>query len=722
MVDKTKSSYIALAVLLFVITLLISSFRIVREYEFIGGKFIPNLWVAAQAEIEFLRFIDQLGAHVYRETENTDELAKRLYVLWSRLPLILQGSESEHVRAVSGAVQTIQALTATLERLEPSVLGLRKGDLATYREIYAALRPFEIPLHQIVAQTMQKDEEVAAAQREGIRAVYWEVLWCFLGMVASAVILVALLFRAVRNVSSLLRVAHAAEATAAQASRAKSEFLAAMSHEIRTPLTGVLGMADLLAAADLPEKERRYVDAIRTSGRHLLSVINDILDFSRIEAGKLELEQVDFSIPRSSKGPLADGAAGGRARARPQVRRSTSPPDRWSRATRPGCARCCSIWSATRSSSPIRAGSPCGPRAAQQMGTAWFCCASRSKTPASVLLQTSRATCSNPSPKPTDRPAGPTAAAGSGWRSASAWSQAMGGAIGVESTPGRGSTFWSEIPFARGDAAAAAKRSTSEPASIRPLRVLVVDDVAGNRELLEEMLARHGHEVLLAEDGAAAVELAARERPDVVLMDVQMPVMDGMEATRRIRRLPPPAGAVPILALTANVMAAERERYLACGMDRCLTKPVVWPDLFATLAESTSPSGSPTLRAAASEPRTTAPSSAAGSEPPLLDRSPSSILNDEKLAGLLQRVIVDAERACERCRTLPADSKELLREVHALKGTAGLFGLQRIGAAAADVQAAAGDEQATSTSAARLAAAVAATREALEEAELIRQG
>ncbi len=89
-----------------------------------------------------------------------------------------------------------------------------------------------------------------------------------------------------------------------------------------------------------------------------------------------------------------------------------------------------------------------------------------------------------------------------------------------------------------------------------------------NRELLEEMLGRHGHAVLLAEDGAAAVELAARERFDVVLMDVQMPVMDGMEATRRIRRLPPPAGAVPILALTANVMASERERYLAAGMDR----------------------------------------------------------------------------------------------------------------------------------------------------------
>ena len=583
--DKTKSSYIALAVLLFVITLLISSFRIIREYEFIGGKFIPNLWVAAQAEIEFLRFIDQLGAHVYRETENTDELAKRLYVLWSRLPLILQGSESEHVRAVSGAVQTIQALTATLERLEPSVLGLRKGDLATYSEIYVALRPFEIPLHQIVAQTMQKDEEVAAAQREGIRAVYWEVLWCFLGMVASAVILVALLFRAVRNVSSLLRVAHAAEATAAQASQAKSQFLAAMSHEIRTPLTGVLGMADLLAAADLPEKERRYADAIRTSGRHLLSVINDILDFTRIEAGKIELEQVDFSIPEvieSVRSLMAPQAA---ERGLTLKLDLTSPPDLVVQGdpTRLRQVLLNLVGNAlkfthqggviVRTASRPADGNGMVLLRFEVQDTGIGIAPDKQGNLFESFTQADRST---------SRTYG---GSGLGLAICKRLVQAMGGTIGVESTPGRGSTFWFEIPFARGDAAAAAKRSTSEPASIRPLRVLVVDDVAVNRELLEEMLARHGHEVLLAEDGAAAVELAARERPDVVLMDVQMPVMDGMEATRRIRRLPPPAGAVPILALTANVMAAERERYLACGMDRCLTKPVVWPDLFATLAE-----------------------------------------------------------------------------------------------------------------------------------------
>jgi CheY-like chemotaxis protein len=106
-----------------------------------------------------------------------------------------------------------------------------------------------------------------------------------------------------------------------------------------------------------------------------------------------------------------------------------------------------------------------------------------------------------------------------------------------------------------------------------------------NRELLRAMLGRHGHEVTFAQDGAEAVEWADRERFDLVLMDVRMPVMDGVEAARRIRRLPSPAGSVPILGLTANVMEAERRRCVEAGMDMILTKPVAWPQLFALLAE-----------------------------------------------------------------------------------------------------------------------------------------
>jgi CheY-like chemotaxis protein len=163
----------------------------------------------------------------------------------------------------------------------------------------------------------------------------------------------------------------------------------------------------------------------------------------------------------------------------------------------------------------------------------------------------------------------------------------MGGAIGVESAPGAGSLFWFEVPLEIGDLAgtAAAARPALDPGSTPPLRVLVAEDMRMNRELLRAMLGRHGHEVTFAQDGAEAVELAGRERFDLVLMDVRMPVMDGTEATRRIRRLPSPAGAVPILGLTANAMEAERRRCVEAGMDVILTKPVAWPELFALLAE-----------------------------------------------------------------------------------------------------------------------------------------
>ena len=131
----------------------------------------------------------------------------------------------------------------------------------------------------------------------------------------------------------------------------------------------------------------------------------------------------------------------------------------------------------------------------------------------------------------------------------------------------------------------AARSAIGARAADSPLRLLVVDDVAINRELLSEVLGRQGHEVLLAVDGAAALDLAGRVKLDVVLMDVQMPVMDGIEATRRIRRLPGPPATVPIFALSASMVASERQRYLAAGMDLCLSKPIVWPELFAALAE-----------------------------------------------------------------------------------------------------------------------------------------
>jgi signal transduction histidine kinase/ActR/RegA family two-component response regulator len=382
------------------------------------------------------------------------------------------------------------------------------------------------------------------------------------------------------------RDADEARAAAERAAGAKSSFLAAMSHEIRTPLTSVLGMADLLATEDLAERQDRYVEAIRVSGRHLLTILNDILDFSRIEADRLELERIDFSLGgvlgelRSLVAPQAaerdlDVAFELDEGAPPTVR---GDPTRLRQVLFNLLGNALKFTREGRISVAARQTARDGQVARLRFEVR--------DTGVGIPPERQPALFepfSQHDPSTTRRYGG----TGLGLAICKRLVEAMGGAIGVESAPGAGSLFWFEVPLEVGDsaAAAAAARPPSDPGSTPPLRVLVAEDMRMNRELLRAMLGRHGHEVAFAQDGAEAVELARRERFDLVLMDVRMPVMDGMEAARRIRRLPSPAGAVPILGLTANVMEAERRGCVEAGMDMILTKPVAWPELFALFAD-----------------------------------------------------------------------------------------------------------------------------------------
>jgi CheY-like chemotaxis protein len=161
---------------------------------------------------------------------------------------------------------------------------------------------------------------------------------------------------------------------------------------------------------------------------------------------------------------------------------------------------------------------------------------------------------------------------------------AMGGRIGVESEPGDGSRFWFEVTLGAGEAIRVAPNSGSAAQAPEPRRILLVEDVELNREIIRSMLERDGHEVAVAENGREAVRLVRGSTFDLVFMDIHMPVMDGIEATRLIRKFPPPKCDIPIIALTANVMAPEQQKCREAGMNDVLLKPVDWDRVRSCLA------------------------------------------------------------------------------------------------------------------------------------------
>ncbi len=503
---------------------------------------------------------------------------------------------------------------------------------------------------------------------------------------------------------SLAEARDAADAS----NRAKSDFVAVMSHEIRTPLTTVMGMADLVAAEELPERTRTYVQAIQASGRHLLAIVNDVLDLSRIEAVGLTLEEADFQVVdllEQVHWLMAPAAAergidlffdadiepgtivrGDSTRLRQVLLNLVSNAVKF---TPSGHVRV-----------EVRH-RPAGPdRLLLQVQVEDTGIGIPEDRQARLFLKFSQVS---------DRTERHYGGSGLGLAICRRLVEAMGGGIGVESHPGKGSRFWFEVPFALGDRQAVEEKVEFGPGSCAPRRILIVDDAEANRLLLADVLSRQGHEVIGAADGLQALELVRQGRFDLVLMDVQMPVMDGIEAARRIRTLPGAARDVPVVGLTANVLEEERQRCFAAGMSHCLSKPFVWADLFQVISQV---AGGP-------------PAADAGEQPilpaslPLFDRFGVHMAADGKAGQLLRQVMEDAERSYQRLAAMAMDREELLRETHKLKGTSGLFGLKRIRLAADQLHEAATDDRDLEEAMDVLARAVAATRGELQETGLV---
>jgi PAS domain S-box-containing protein len=488
-----------------------------------------------------------------------------------------------------------------------------------------------------------------------------------------------------------------ARAKAEIASKAKSSFIAIMSHEIRTPLTGILGMADLLNTEDLTPRQKSLVERLLRSGRVLLDLINDVLDFSKIEANKLTIERHSF-VPAdifNSVQELLDPIAQEKTVALEFTvadtlnQRMLGDPKRLRQIlvnltgnalkfTQKGSVSVTAECHPGDNSEMILdvavADTGIGISPADQKNLFKPYVQAEQSSTAQKIIGT-----------------------GLGLSISRLLVEAMGGQITVVSAEGIGSTFSFTIKLQQDRTQTLSAQRTlqsSNTDSLRPLKILAAEDNETSRYLIQTMLERKGHQIQTVENGALAVDAAKSAEFDIILMDMQMPVMDGKDAVREIRKLGGHHARIPIIALTADMVDENRATYYDAGVNSIIGKPVDWSALDAEMnlllheqAQPVPTSGSttPTVNSA---PRTITDVSRPRIDYDSLE-AVAELLGTEKFVNLLNtfRDNLLQYRTDLHRNVVDNDLYQVRRTAHSLKGLSLQFGAITVGQMAAAMEA-----------------------------------
>jgi PAS domain S-box-containing protein len=492
---------------------------------------------------------------------------------------------------------------------------------------------------------------------------------------------------------------------AERANQAKSRFLAGITHELRTPLHGIMGYAELLSLeGNLNPTQVERLEVMMASGQHLLSMINAVLDMSQIESDQLELQTNQIDLPSLVRVCLDVIRPAAEAKGLALVAAPLPPLHVVADPTRLRQVLINLLGNAVKFT-------PAGSvevRLRLVEAGAW------------VRLEVAD---TGPGIRPIHRDklfqtferlnaeaVSGIEGAGLGLAIAARLMRLMGGRVGYADNPCGGSVFWLELPLHMvAPSMAIEAAAPSGPGTTPRLRVLIADDEALNRSIAAKFLTMAGHEVVCVDSGAAAVEAVATEDFDAVLMDVRMPGMNGMVATRRIRALPGPRGEVWVVAVTAHAFAQQIEMCRQAGMDGHVAKPFKQAVLLAALENIVPGRSRPEASGVAA--------TKAGPEGPMFDRAMfegvRSILPAAELAEHLQTLITRCKALMDTlCQPdMSAHVDEIAEDAHRLAGSAGAIGLLSVAAAARQFEASVNNTDAAEVSrlAGQLAAAIDAS-------------